>query len=940
VETDATPGLQTTLQVGSILAERYEILKLLGEGGMGAVYKARDRELDRVVALKVIRPELAGHPSILARFKQELILARKITHRSVIRIFDLGVAQGIRFITMEFVEGHDLSTLLDEQGKYSTKEASKLLLQVGSALEAAHAEGVVHRDLKPQNIMVEDNGRACVMDFGLARSVENTGMTQVGAVLGTPAYMSPEQAKGLTADERSDLFSLGVIAYRMLTGVLPYKGDTALASMLMRTQGPPEKQPKDIDPDLPQVLNDIVLKLLATNPEERYQTATEFVQDLREWSDGTFTRTIVLPTQVNTSMMMTPPPPPPKNNLVKWAGIAAAVVLAAGLGYFGYSRINSAPAEPSAPVTVLIADFNNHTGDPVFSGTLESTLKLALEGASFISAYDRTKLRDLGAQAINGPLDESAAQTVAVNQGVNVVIAGALDQQGTGYQLSLRAIQAVTGKVLANLDEKASNKEQVLFALTKLAGKVRSELGDATTESAQRFAMETLSAASLEAVHEYSVALDALSSGKNEDAQSHFSKAVDLDQKFGLAYAGMASAQRNVGQQQEAEKSIKLAISHIDNMTERERYRTRALLYMLVGNPEKCVDEYGSLLAKYAADTGAHNNLGICLTQLRKLPEALSHVKQAVTILPKRATYRVNVALYSSYAGDFATGAKEAAASLQLNPSYATGFLASAFAALGQDQFPQATEFYTKLQGVRPSDGLMGLADMAAYEGRYQDAITMLEKGAADDLAAKRPDGAADKYLLAGYAQLSRGQKAAAAEAAKKALGASKSTKARFLAGRLLVENQDYAKATELEMSLSAELQSEPQASGKLLAGEIALAKGDARQAIKLITEANTLLDTWIGRFDLGRAYLAASAFIEADSEFDRCIKRRGEALALFLDEVPSFSFLPPVYYYQGRVREGLKSSNYVESYRKYIAIRGKSGEDTLLADARKRSGQ
>src|SRR5215472_8134822 len=181
-----------SLEPGSLLGHRYEIIEILGQGGMGAVYKARDRELDRLVALKVIRPELAGLPEILQRFKQELILARKVTHRNVIRIFDLGEAEGLKFITMEFIEGHDLKSLLAQQGKLSPERAVDIIQQVCLALEAAHTEGVVHRDLKPQNIMLDQQGRASVMDFGIARSLE-FGMTQTGAVMGTPEYMSPEQ---------------------------------------------------------------------------------------------------------------------------------------------------------------------------------------------------------------------------------------------------------------------------------------------------------------------------------------------------------------------------------------------------------------------------------------------------------------------------------------------------------------------------------------------------------------------------------------------------------------------------------------------------------------------------------------------------------------------------------------------------------------------------
>jgi serine/threonine protein kinase len=192
-----------SLQPGALLGKRYEILALLGEGGMGAVFKANDRELDRLVALKVIRPELAGHSDILQRFKQELILARKVTHKNVNRIFDLGEADGIKFITMEFVDGHDLKALLRQRGKFPPAEAAEVVRQICRALVAAHGEGIVHRDLKPHNILVDKQGKVLVTDFGLAHSLEMSGLTQSGALLGTPEYMSPEQAKGEKVDHRS-----------------------------------------------------------------------------------------------------------------------------------------------------------------------------------------------------------------------------------------------------------------------------------------------------------------------------------------------------------------------------------------------------------------------------------------------------------------------------------------------------------------------------------------------------------------------------------------------------------------------------------------------------------------------------------------------------------------------------------------------------------------
>jgi tetratricopeptide (TPR) repeat protein/predicted Ser/Thr protein kinase len=920
---DSNPSI--SLEIGSVLADRYEILKMLGEGGMGAVYKARDRELDRLVAVKVVRRDLAGHASIMQRFKQELILARKITHRNVVRIFDLGVADGFRFITMEFIDGRDLSSLLEER-KLTPEETVKILRQVCTALEAAHAEGVIHRDLKPQNIMLESGGRVVVMDFGLARSMEATGLTQAGAVMGTPAYMSPEQAKGMPVDERSDIFALGIIAYEMLSGVLPFKADSALASLLLRTQSPAPPLTQ-IDPAIPQPLSDMVQKSLATNVADRYQSVALLGQDLQDWEQGTLHKAIVTPPMA----MMAP------SKTGKWIAIAvgAAALLAAG-GYGGYRMLNK-PAAPVAPMTVLISDFNNHTGDAVFSGTLESTLKLALEGASFINAYDRTRMRDLGLKPISGTFDASKAQEIAASQGLNVVVSGSLDRRGADYQLSMRAVQTVSGKVVANAEETASSKDQVLFAVTKLGTAVRKALGDITSDSAQRFSMETLSAASLEAVHEYAIALDALSRGQYEDALKHFSQATDLDQNFGLSYLGMAAASHNISRQQDADKYIKLALNHIDHMTERERFRTRAYLYYLNGDTQKCVDEYGSLLERYPSDTGAYNNIANCLVLLRNMPKALDEVRRAVAILPKRATYRLNDSTYSAYAGDFQTASKEAAVTLQLVPGFSWGFGAQAFANLGQGQLTPAAQEYEEVRKTDTSYAAAGLADLAIYEGRYREAVKILEKGAADDSAAKNPDAAADKFSALAYVQLLRGDKAAALKAANSALDLNKAVKTRFIAARTFAALGETAKAKELAAGLSSELQTEPQAYGKLIEGEIALYSGDSHTAVQVFTQGNNLLDTWIGRFDLGRAYLEAGAFTEADSEFDRCLKRRGEALALFLDEVPTYGYFPPVYYYQGRVREGLKSAGFAESYKQYLNIRGKAGEDPLLADARRR---
>src|SRR5579863_10222213 len=309
---------------GTILGERYEIISQLGQGGMGAVYKARDNELDRLVALKIIRPELTTNPEMLKRFKQELILARQVTHRNVIRIFDLGQADGFKFITMEYLEGKDLRAVLKEKGKLPPEEAAKIIVQICRALEAAHSEGVIHRDLKPQNIMLDANGRAYVMDFGIARSAYLPGMTQTGALIGTPEYMSPEQGKGEKLDERSDLFSLGVIFYELVTGQSPFFSETPLATLWKRMQEK-AKPLCEVDPAIPKPLSDIVAKAMEIEPENRFANAGEFAQQLEVWLG-------ISPSMIGSISDQALAPLQVQKPIWKYTAIGAIVVLLAVAG--------------------------------------------------------------------------------------------------------------------------------------------------------------------------------------------------------------------------------------------------------------------------------------------------------------------------------------------------------------------------------------------------------------------------------------------------------------------------------------------------------------------------------------------------------------------------------------------------------------------------------
>jgi tetratricopeptide (TPR) repeat protein len=565
-------------------------------------------------------------------------------------------------------------------------------------------------------------------------------------------------------------------------------------------------------------------------------------------------------------------------------------------------------------------------------------LRIVLEGAGFISAYDRTRVSSLG---VRPPelLDEVAAREIAVKQGLDVVVSGSLDRQGSGYRLTARAVQAVTGNVISSTQGTASDKERVLSEATKLVTVVRRALGDDTSDSAQLFAMASLSATSLDVVRHYAAAQDAASNGRFEEARQSALKAVELDPKFGVGYQLLAVASRNMGRQQDAEKYINEALRHVDGMTERERFSTRGMFFRLTGDYKQCIKEYDELITRYAADVVGHNQIALCASKLRDLRRAQDEMRQAVEILPKRAVFRENLALYANYAGDFQTGEQQAR-TIQEGDAYAP--LALAFAQVGQGQLPQAIETYRKLgiiDALGQSMAASGLGDLATFEGRFSDATGILERGAAADLMSKNVDRAAAKFAALAYTQILRGRKSDASTAAQQALANSKAVKVRFLAARTFVEAGEQARARPLITGLGSELQSEPQAYAKIVEAEIILSTKDVRPAIKLLTDANGLLDTWIGHFELGRAYLDAGLFPQADSEFDRCIKRRGEALSLFLDEEPTYGYFPSVYYYQGRSREGLNSQGFAESYRNYLRIRGRAGEDPLLAEVRQRAG-
>lgn len=916
--------------------KHYEILEPIGKGGMGEVYLAQDTILDRKVAIKILPPEMQKDPRARTRFIREAKSAAALDHPFICKIYETGEIERKAYIVMEYVEGTTLKEKLEKE-PLPLKDSLHIASEISDALEKAHSKDIVHRDLKPSNVMLTPQGHVKVMDFGLAKQIlpgregetqtlKHETITEQGTIVGTLAYMSPEQAKGDPVDSRSDIFSLGVILHEMITGDNFFSHPSAvetLTAILRDTPPPTNIKPKTVNP----LLGPILRKALAKKPGNRYQSVAELALDIKKvqrdiTAGGRFLYR-VLP--------------------IVGASVVAIAILLVGIWWLALrGKVSTPPPEPE-PVSVLVTDFQNITGDSIFDGALEQAFGVGLEGASFVSVYERPKARKLMTQLYPGAddrLDIKRSQLLCAREGINVVVAGSIEPKGDGYSIKVWAVDPVSSEQVAEREKTIKTKAEVLQAAHILAAELRSDLGGTPPVSAQALEEETSTTTSLEALNAYTNAQKLNATGKQEEAIAEYLRAIEEDPNFGRAYSGLAMIYFNRGQRQKGKDYLKQALIHIDSMSEREKYRTRNIWYFLIRDYQKVIEEGSALVEKFPADSTAQGNLAVAYFCLRNMPKAVEHGQKMVELFPKNVDARYNLSWYALGAGEFELAKQEANKALELDPEQVEAYVTLALSELALNRSAQAAEVYQKLKPLSfwgSSLGTQGLADIALYEGRLNNARKILESGISKDLENKRPDLAAQKMVMLAHTYLLLGEKNLAVKYADQAVAVFKELDVLVPISQIYIETGRETKASSLSSELNKQLESEPRAYAKIIEGEITKKRGDIYKAIELFKESQELLDTWLVHLSLGKAFLEAKAYTKAHSEFETCLRRRGEATSVFFNDKPSFYYYPPVHYYLGRTLEGLGSPAASDSYQKFLEIKLKGGGDWMIEDARRR---
>jgi eukaryotic-like serine/threonine-protein kinase len=879
-------GSNEALKSGTKLGP-YEILARLGAGGMGVVYRARDGRLERDVAIKVLPSGLLADEAARKRFRREALALAKLNHPNIATVYDVGEQEGADYLVMECVPGKSLA---EEAASASRPDKGIIALgkQIAAALEEAHEQGVVHRDLKPGNIMVTPKGQVKVLDFGLARILQAAGdphatesFAQTGNLAGTLPYMAPEQLRGEPADARTDIHALGAVLFESATGQRVYQENSTpqlTDAILHREPVSPRALNARVSPELER----IILKCLEKERESRYQSAKEIGVDLRRLNARSAATATVAARPTSRRRVALP--------------LAGTLVVALALAVGGYFYFHRAP-KVTEKDSIVVADFTNTTGDPVFDGALRQGLSVQLEQTPFLRVLSGDQVSQtlkMMEQPVDARLTPSLAREVCQRTNATAEIEGSIAALGNQYVLGLNAVNCATGEALAQEQVTASSKEKVLPALGDAASELRSKLGESRASlKTYDVPLTQATTSSLEALQAYNQGIQELWKGDFPSAISSFQRAVDLDPNFVMAYAQLGAmygyAQAGgfygaVGNNDLNVKNAKRAYDLRDRTSEYERL-TISAYYHLSGtrNLEKAAQFFEQITKTYPRDPEAWNGLGVTALELGRYDQATVALLEAVRLNPSSFSYgnlSWGYLLQDRFEDARATIGEARARHIEPGEGHFTSY---------QLDLLQNNQAGMAEQVAHPwTDTPSGLTEevqgaTAAYSGHLSLARDWNRRAIASATSAQLKDVVASYKVASSLREALIGNFVEARKEAKEASSATTDPEARGSAALALALSGDPAEAQKLSNDLNQRFPEGtwvrylhlPQVQAAL-----ALGQGNPQKAIESLSAAGSYelapVPGMMPVYLRGEAYLAAHEGAKAASEFQKILDHRG----------------------------------------------------------------